>query len=88
MKKLANKISWEWVIGQLTAYTDDFRTAITALNTDSLDHEMARIGVIFDLLAAMGMKVNPKKSAALLRVRSSFVRKWLQRNIIKSTVRL
>ena len=85
MNKLAELISMSWVIEQLTAYADDFHTAHTAHTARDLDKELGKIGKMFDLLAKMGMKVNPRKSAALFRVRGSFAKKWLQRNTVKSS---
>ena len=85
MHKLAELVNMSWVIEQLTAYADDFRTAHTAHTARDLDKELGKIGKMFDLLTKMGMKVNPKKSAALFRVRGSFAKKWLQRNTVKSS---
>ena len=84
MRRLASLIDISWVIEKLTAYADDFHTTHTAHTVKELDDELGKLGVMFDLLAKMGMKVNPKKSAALFRVRGSFAKKWLQRHTVQT----
>ena len=82
---LLSLISVGWVIEQLTAYADNFHTAHAAHTAQKLDEELRKLGMMFELLEKMGMKVNPEKSAALFRVRGSFAKTWLQRNTVETT---
>ena len=57
----------DWVKKHLITYADDLLARWVVHSKSDVDHALQQIGIILDVLAMLGMKVNFKKSVLLLR---------------------
>ncbi|CAE7215822.1 Pol, partial [Symbiodinium sp. CCMP2456] len=69
-----------WVLHSVTCYADDFHASDQVTKYSELERAAARLGSLLDILADAQMCINQKKSAALLRVRGTFAKRWLRQH--------
>ena len=69
-----------------TMYADDMHFAWQATSVEHLAGILRVIRVIFDVLRALGMQVNPAKSSLLLGLRGPLADKWMKRRVSRDRV--
>ena len=72
-----------WTSRHCTMYVDDMHFAWQVTSVDQLDGILRDIRVVFDVLRALGMQVNPAKSSLLLGLRGPLADKWMKRHVMK-----
>ena len=72
-----------WTSRHCTMYADDMHFAWQVASVAQLDGILRDIRVVFDVLRALGMQVNPAKSSLLLGLRGPLADKWMKRHVMR-----
>ena len=86
LASLQGVVDPDWVLNSVTCYADDFHASDQVTGYSELERAATRVGSLLDVLADAKMCINQKKSAALLRVRGTFAKRWLkQHQVVRSS---
>ena len=70
-----------WTSRHCTMYADDMHFAWQVSSAQHLDGILRNIQVVFGVLRALGMQVNPDKSSLLLGLRGPLADRWMKRHV-------